>query len=89
MSNEIITVEQFAQLSVEEQREILQQWNDAYYNDDAPLVSDDIYDVCVNLYNENNPPMEYLGEASGAFEKYEHPYPVLSAGYSRRSAGAA
>ena len=75
MSNEIITVEQFAQLSVEEQREILQQWNDAYYNDDAPLVSDDIYDVCVNLYNENNPPMEYLGEASGAFEKYEHPYP--------------
>ena len=74
----VITVEEFAQLSAEEQKEILQQWNDAYYNDDAPLVSDDIYDVCVNLYNENNPPMEYLGEANGAFEKYEHPYPVLS-----------
>ena len=78
MNNEIVTVEEFAQLSAEEQREVLQQWNDAYYNDDAPLVSDDIYDVCVNLYNENNPPMEYLGEANGAFEKYEHPYPVLS-----------
>ena len=74
----IVTVEEFAQLSAEDQKEVLQQWNNAYYNDDAPLVSDDIYDVCVNLYNQNNPPTEYLGEANGAFEKYEHPYPVLS-----------
>ena len=73
-----VTVEEFAQLSAEDQREVLQQWNDAYYNDDAPLVSDDIYDICINLYNENNPPIEYLGKANDAFEKYEHPYPVLS-----------
>ena len=71
-------VEVFAKLSADLQKEVLQRWNDAYYNNDAPLVSDEVYDVCVNLYNQNNPPMEYLGEASSAFEKYEHPYPVLS-----------
>lgn len=78
MALDSFSVEVFARLTPEEQRSQLSQWNDAYYNDDAPVVSDEVYDACINYYNLNNPPMEYLGEANGAFEKYEHPYPVLS-----------
>ncbi len=73
----VVTVEEFARLSAEDQRKQLQYWNDEYYNHDSPDVSDEIYDTCVNLYNQNNEPLNYLG-AAGDFEKYEHPYPVLS-----------
>jgi DNA ligase (NAD+) len=73
----IITIEDFAKLSAEDQRKQLQYWNDEYYNYDSSDVSDEIYDTCVNLYNQNNEPLNYLG-AAGDFEKYEHPYPVLS-----------
>lgn len=73
----ITNVEDFAKMSAEDQRKQLQYWNDEYYNYDSPDVSDEIYDTCVNLYNQNNEPLNYLG-AAGDFEKYEHPYPVLS-----------
>ena len=78
MSNEIITVEQFIKCKATEQAAILQTWNDAYYNDDNPIVSDEVYDACINYYNAKNEPFHYLGAAGDVFEKYEHPYPVLS-----------
>jgi len=79
MALDPFSVEAFARLTPEEQRNQLSQWNDAYYNADISVVSDAVYDACINYYNLNNPPMEYLG-ATGDFEKYEHPYPVLSLG---------
>ncbi len=78
MNNVALTPEEFMKRPADEQRAILQAWNDAYYNDDNPVVSDEDYDVCINYYNSTNPPLQYLGAAGNIFEKYEHPYPVLS-----------
>ena len=74
----LTTLEEFVQLSADRQRWYLQYWNDCYYNYDNPVISDEVYDACVNYYNQHNEPVEYLGAADNTFEKYEHPYPVLS-----------
>ena len=54
MALDPFSVEAFARLTPEEQRSQLSQWNDAYYNADISVVSDEVYDACVNYYNLNN-----------------------------------
>ena len=78
---EINTIEKFALLSLELQRKMLSRWNDEYYNKDNPSVTDEFYDACLAIYNKRNKQsFEYLGDASEAFEKYNHTYPILSLG---------
>lgn len=70
----------FEELRSSEQKRLLEAWDDAYYNLDAPLVSDKYYDYCLGYYN-NHSKEKYnssLGTANSTFTKYQHLIPVLS-----------
>lgn len=70
----------FEDLKSPEQKRLLEAWDDAYYNLDSPLVSDEYYDYCLSYYNSHAKTKytSLLGKASNSFEKYNHLYPVLS-----------
>ena len=71
----------FEKLKAAEQIRLLKLWDDAYYNQDNPLVTDEEYDYCVAYYNAKHPDKKYtssLGNSSNDFKKFTHQYPVLS-----------
>lgn len=71
----------FEKLKAAEQIRLLKLWDDAYYNQDNPLVTDEEYDYCVAYYNTKHPDKKYtssLGDSSDSFKKFTHQYPVLS-----------
>lgn len=72
--------ENFKVLTLLKQKALLKQWDKAYYEDDNPLVSDEVYDLCVNFYNakSKNPYVSSLGKANTEYVKYTHKQPVLS-----------
>lgn len=71
----------------------INEWDNAYYNLDAPLVSDEIYDIEINkliklekqyssflTYEEikNSPTQKINAKALSVFEKVSHEKPMLS-----------
>lgn len=73
-------LEDFLRLNQKEKLAKLRIWDIAYYENDAPLISDEEYDECVRQYNASykNKYTGSLGKAGSGFEKFEHTYPVLS-----------
>ena len=73
-------LEDFLRLSQKEKLAQLRIWDIAYYEDDAPLISDEEYDECVRQYNASYKKkyISSLGKAGSGFAKFAHPYPVLS-----------
>ena len=73
-------LEDFLRLSQKEKLAQLRTWDIAYYEDDAPLISDEEYDECVRQYNASYKKkyISSLGKAGSGFAKFAHPYPVLS-----------
>ncbi len=70
-------------------KEKIEQWNQAYYENDAPTVSDAEYDQALNelialekqypeLADSNSPTNKVGGGAKGGFGKYQHRLPLLS-----------
>ncbi|QZE12282.1 NAD-dependent DNA ligase LigA [Mycoplasma sp. Ms02] len=64
-------------------------WNDAYYNQDKPLVSDQVYDSKYqellklesgypSMIQPNSPTLKIGGIASNKFTKFKHQAPMLS-----------
>ena len=61
----------FEKLKAAEQIRLLKLWDDAYYNQDNPLVTDEEYDYCVAYYNTKYPDKKYtssLGNSSDDFK---------------------
>ena len=73
-------LEAFKVLSKDTMEKQLKEWDIAYYEKDAPLISDEDYDLCVAYYKEFTKEQynSSLGMASDAFKKYKHPYQVAS-----------
>lgn len=71
-------LENFKKMSKIQQEKTLKKWADAYYNEDAPLISDAEYDKCYNEYKSKYGEFDYLGEADDSFKKFVHPIPVTS-----------
>ena len=74
--------EKFKNAGATQQRQMLTTWDIEYYRNDAPSISDEIYDMCLAYYN-NNPKIKTkyvssLGKANDDAVKFEHKYPVLS-----------
>ena len=78
----IQSLDEFIKLDVSAMKDQLEEWNNAYYNADAPLVSDQLYDLCSSYYqNLTGTELESVpGQATDSFKKYKHNYPVLSLG---------
>ncbi|WP_018703603.1 NAD-dependent DNA ligase LigA [Anaeromusa acidaminophila] len=71
----------FKQLTTEEQKTYLDSCNTAYYDNDAPVIADELYDLLKDMWLRNAGLEEYEqvpGETAGRFEKFNHWYPVLS-----------
>lgn len=73
-------VNEFKKLKQKDKLLKLRLWDIEYYENDNPSISDEDYDACVAEYNScyKKPYTSSLGKANNKFEKYEHPYPVLS-----------
>lgn len=73
-------VKDFSMLTKKNKLNKLRIWDIEYYENDNPSISDEDYDACVAEYNScyKKPYTSSLGKANNKFEKYEHPYPVLS-----------
>lgn len=66
-------------MSQEELKQLLQTYDDAYYNNDKSLISDYEYDALKNEYVEKYGEYEYVpGEASKDSKKYTHTTNVSS-----------
>lgn len=73
----------------QELQDSLQRWNQAYYNDDAPLVDDAVYDEAMKELQElerrypeiasgSSPSARVGGEVSSGFDEVAHRPPMLS-----------
>lgn len=73
-------VEDFLKLKGVDKLNQLKIWDQHYYNEDNPLITDEEYDECLRLYNAKykNKYESSLGNSSSRFTQYEHTYPVLS-----------
>ena len=72
--------EKFKAASSSQRKQMLKTWDIEYYNNDAPSISDEEYDMCLAYYNSVSKVKHTssLGLASNKFPKFEHTYPVLS-----------
>lgn len=74
--------EKFKKASANQQRQMLKTWDIEYYNNDAPTITDEEYDMCLAFFNNKkgikNKYVSSLGSANDDSVKFEHPYPVLS-----------
>jgi len=74
--------EKFKKASANQQRQMLKTWDIEYYNNDAPTITDEEYDMCLAFFNNKpgikNKYVSSLGAANDGSIKFEHPYPVLS-----------
>lgn len=71
----------FKLFSVEEQKKLLEQFDDAYYNEDDPIITDALYDICKDIYLKAAGLEEYThvpGEASAKLNKFTHSHPIRS-----------
>ena len=73
-------INEFKNLKQKDKLLKLRLWDIEYYENDNPSISDEEYDACVTEYNScyKKPYTSSLGKANSKFEKYEHPFPVLS-----------
>lgn len=63
-------VHELSLLSIEDLEKIIKKANDAYYNTDAPVVSDDIYDLIKDTLKERDGPKNDAANAIGADVKH-------------------
>jgi DNA ligase (NAD+) len=76
-----MNLSQFQKLTVDEMKAYLDRCDDAYYNNDSPIITDALYDSLKDTYLTATGADEYdhvPGEASGKFKKFTHWQPIRS-----------
>lgn len=71
------TIETLKSLTEEEVAQLIQESNYSYYNEDDPIMSDNLYDIVkeyMENLNPNHPILSAVGAPIGDFEKVPLPY---------------
>lgn len=79
----MMTPLEFSELSIKDQKKLLNIYDKQYYIDDYPTISDALYDNFKNIYLKTAGIEEYEyvpGIADDKFKKYKHIEPILSLG---------
>lgn len=69
----------FIQMNKDARIKFLRLCDDAYYNQDNPIIDDETYDQCISYFNQTyKTDYASLGDTKKELTKYKHEYPVLS-----------